>query len=271
LPPPVFVSLGLADGGRMDFLAAVDEIEQVCRKAKIAQARFNMAGATGEAADALQWQLRKGGYHCVPYEKLILDLTEGPEHVRRNMSKGHRADIARWSESLETKFLGRDDADACVGLLRDTFEITCPYELRSYDALVRRGTGEICLVMQDGAPIGGAFFLLYQQDVEYLLAKRTVAQNIPVHTIAVWRAVERYSGMGIRQMDLGVVIPGPNLHGSADMKKAGIAQFKRSLGARLAPFAVFERFFDPRFADWIVRQRTESFLSSQSQGVQDGS
>jgi hypothetical protein len=265
LPPPVFTRSGGTDAFRDDWRKSLDALEQACEGKGVAHVQLNLIGLNGDEAEIAQWQLRRRGYFLLPFEKLMIDLRAGPAAVRRQMNKGHRADISRWDKSLQVEFVGKDNPEACAELFNRSFVVTHPNAVQCYNGLIRHGLGEVCLVRREGVVLGGALLSIYRGYVEYLDAFRIVEDEVPVHTVAVWRAIERFAAKGFEQLDLGVVIPASSLHVTSDAKKLSIAKFKRNLGGRIQAFPVFERFFDLKFAEWMLRQRAENVLSSLSE------
>jgi hypothetical protein len=251
----------------------LDEVDAIAAAEGAARVSLRLSplvpGFSDQAIEMLAATTRQG-YLDVSLSTQVIDLEQPAEELRRQMSKGHRADITRglrtmtW-EAVDSGNLTPDafseyqqmHALAAGRVTRPavTFEMMRDWIGRGWGALLRACAGT--------RAVGFTYLLLFGDGAYYASAANDPDfAREPVGHVLQAAAIEWLKGRGFRRYEVGVQQFGPLPHNLASEKDVNISRFKRGFGGTLMPLLVREKFYDPAMAKDVLAARVAAYAAA---------
>ncbi len=178
-----------------------------------------LAIPTGNTADLIEYRLNKAlklrtCFNRDNWSSIVVNLNDTEEDIRRNFSKGHKADLKK-SEKNQILISGISSEEELNGFcelyLKMNRERGLPVDdiqntafLRTaYDFLKRTGQGDCLIVKDDAGHLLGGIMLLYQgKTVRYFKGASDPAyRHIPILHLAIWEGIKKTKARGYHYFD----------------------------------------------------------------------
>jgi hypothetical protein len=191
----------------------------------------------------------------------ILDLTQDPSSLLRDMRKGHRYDVKRGEQLLQGRVLDKhtitpevfteyrrlhQKAAGRMTRPAETFEMM--YEW------ICAGLAVLARASRDGTAVGFALISVYKDGAYYSSGCEDPALDLPAGHVLQWQAMQWLMAHGIRYYEIGWQQYGNLPHDVPSPKELDIAHFKRGFGGTAVPLFVGEKFYSK---DHYVQVTTE--------------
>lgn len=261
LPGPV-ISSAVQGGKHLKEINKLlyEHINITAKKNKIAKIAYNYSSSyyNQQKPRVLYNELTRHGFLGISLKMVLLDLKLSEQVCWKNLSKGHRSILKKYLEGSRCEFLDQENArlpfDSFAKIMLTIESFTEPH-LNYLYMLYQDGNAEICHAYYQDKLVGSAVFLKDHNTVQYHEAERFVSEDVPVHHLIVWNAINKYRQDNYEFMDMGVFSYHSQLNYITSKKTEHVAIFKRGFGGDILPFMLGEKYFDPDFFEIEFQQR----------------
>jgi hypothetical protein len=200
----------------------------------------------------------RAGYLDISRTSQVLDLTAGPDALRKGMSKGHRAATKKGVAQFEVEALTSREALHRFRALHEAAAGRATRPPATYDRWAEWAQrGEGILVITEG---GGSFVTVFAGRAYYLAAAMDRARSHePIGHALQWAAIEWLSEHGVTTYELGIQQFGPLLHDVPDEKARNISRFKRGFGGVTRRAPAYEKWYSAEAFRAVYDARAEAY------------
>jgi hypothetical protein len=200
----------------------------------------------------------RAGYLDISRTSQVLDLTAGPEQLRREMSKGHRAATKKGVAQFHVEALASHEALHRFRALHEAAAGRATRPAETYDRWAewaQRGDG-IALITDGGA----SFVTVFAGRAYYTAAAMDRARSRePIGHALQWAAIEWLIEHGMTAYELGIQQFGPLLHDVPDEKERNISRFKRGFGGVTRRAPAYEKWYSAEAFRAAYDARAEAY------------
>jgi hypothetical protein len=227
------------------------------RALEVARAAFEHVDALAAGATRAAFQLSpltagneivcaaaiRAGYLDISRTSQVLDLTAGPDRLRKEMSKGHRAATKKGVARFEVQALAGTEALHRFRAMHEAAAGRATRPPETYDRWAewaQRGEGIVLLT-----EAGGSFLTVFGDRAYYMAAAMDRSRSHePVGHALQWAAIEWLIAHGVTVYELGIQQFGPLPHDVPDEKERNISRFKRGFGGVTRRAPAYEKWYD---------------------------
>jgi hypothetical protein len=219
--------------------AAFDHIDALA--GGVTRAAFQLSPLTARNEIVCAAAIR-AGYLDISRTSQVLDLTVGPDELRKGMSKGHRAATKKGIAQFEVETLTSHEALHRFRALHEAAAGRATRPPETYDRWAewaQRGDG-ILVITEAGA----SFVTVFAGRAYYVAAAIDRARSRePIGHALQWAAIEWLIEHRVTAYELGLQQFAPLLHDVPDEKERNISRFKRGFGGVTRRAPAYEKFY----------------------------
>jgi hypothetical protein len=206
--------------------------------------------------------------HSIPTH--ILNLNLKSEELRKEIRKGHRADIKRAQNLLEfSVFTHEDITSEIFKLYQDTHFKAAGRMTRpqiTFDLMfemIKKSHSFLVGARKDGKFIGFGLFEFFKSQASYSSAANDPDYHeLPISHGIQAVAIDWLQSHGCELYELGWQHFGPQLTDLPSEKEKAISHFKRGFGGETFPLHIGEKYYDRDFCKIILRDRIENYTNT---------
>jgi len=271
-PAPALAN-GLSERVRKAVLGAIrDELDARAHRLGVGRASFRAsppALASWRAGPPPPHPLMRLGFLDISLATQLIDLSRSEGDLLDRMRKGHRCDVKRSQQLLQTEAY---DATNITPEIFDRYRrlhhraagrvTRSPATFEMMERWIKNGVAVLFVTRRDGGTVGCALVSIYKDGAYYSSGcEDPDCGNLPVGHALQWAAMRWMKTHGIVRYEIGIQPYGMQPHSLFSEKELNISLFKRGFGGTTVTLWVGEKFYSCDYYRAVTRERIEKFAS----------
>lgn len=256
---------------------AMQHIDELAAEYGIARCALRMSPLAGAPLNSStpSWnRLMAYGYADRSLNTQVIAVGQPLESLRRDMSKGHRADVRRGLDRFSYQVYDSSNVTPAIFEsyqrvhLAAAGRITRPQE--TFDLMfewVRDGLGILVAAAEGERHTSFVYVNIYKHGAYYSSsATLPIFDRGPVGHVLQWTAIKWLHEHGYLLYEIGWQQFGPQPHDSPSQKQINISRFKRNFGGVTVPLFMGEKFYSTDYYTLVSQRRIAEYITALEDG-----